>query len=85
MRRTAFAWFSMLARRAGLSPHFRPSSIRARITICRLTGSLSVLVALPAKTRARSWTSWESTRRILVLCANIAPPIISPPLGKIDI
>src|SRR2546425_168296 len=47
--------------------------MRARRTICRLTGSLSVVVARPAKTRARSTASWERMRRTLVLSANITP------------
>src|SRR5712692_9634395 len=64
----------MLARRAGWSSRFSPSPMRARRTICRLTGSLSAAVAFPAKTRARSRTSWERTRRTLVLFANITPP-----------
>src|SRR5437867_2251329 len=61
----------MFARRTGRSPCFSPSSMRARRTIWRLTGSLSAAVAFPAKTRARSRTSCVSMRRTFVLFSNI--------------
>jgi len=82
--RTALAWPSTLARRAGWSSRFSPSSMRARRTICRLTGSLSAVVAFPAKTRARSRTSWERMRRTLVLFSNITTSVSCRPGDRPD-
>src|SRR2546427_8231432 len=48
--------------------------MRARRTIWRLTGSLSAVVAFPAKTRARSRTSCVRTRRTFVLFVSITTP-----------
>src|SRR5687767_28835 len=48
--------------------------MRARRTIWRLTGSLSVVVAFPAKTRALSRTSCVRMRRTFVLFVNITSP-----------
>src|SRR2546422_1486490 len=72
LRRTALAWSSMFARRTGRSFCFSPTSMRARRTIWRLTGSLSAAVAFPAKTRAPSRTSCVRMRRTFVLFMNIA-------------
>src|SRR5207253_630165 len=48
--------------------------MRARRTIWRLTGSLSAVVAFPAKTRARSRRSCVRTRRTFVLFVSIITP-----------
>src|SRR5207244_7536747 len=48
--------------------------MRARRTIWRLTGSLSAVVAFPAKTRARSRRSCVRTRRTFVLFLSIITP-----------
>src|SRR5437667_63865 len=79
MRRTAWAWLSMFARRFRSPSRFSPSSMSARRTIWTLTGSFSVVVAFPAKTRARSSASWGRIRRTLVLFANIP---VAPPRGS---
>src|SRR5881409_3841915 len=46
---TAVASLATLASSARSPPRFSPCSMRARKTICRLTGSLSAIIALPAK------------------------------------
>src|SRR5947209_5866249 len=46
-RRTALAWSPMFERKTGRSSCSSPTSMRARGTIRRLTGSLSTAVAFP--------------------------------------
>src|SRR5437763_10571530 len=71
MRRTVAAWRPTFASSAWSAGCFSPSSIRARSTICRLTGSFSEIVARPAKPRPRSTSSCGSTMSTRVSLSNM--------------
>src|SRR4029453_9604693 len=61
----------MLARIARWLSRFSPSSMKARSTICKLTGPLSLVMASPVNTRARSMTSRGRMSKTLTLASNI--------------
>src|SRR4029453_13684487 len=61
----------MLARIARWLSRFSPSSMKARSTICKLTGPLSLVMASPVNTRARSMTSLGRMSKTLTLASNI--------------